>query len=387
MLKLKMLISTVMALGIGGATLTACGPTPEAVAGAGSDTTFWIMSGSDVTQGTPPAHPSGGVSDHYNASQTAVKTYEIPPVLTAPFPGPSFTVTHDTHCTSDTVYNGSNPPPNGSSAGISALVNDTNGCIDFARSSRAAKAGDPASLSFWAFALDAVTWVKFPENTHAPSTLTPTQLTNIYTCNPSTHAPFVTNWNQVGGTSGAIKKYAPQTMVGHVRVRELEVARWCDDRPELRRRARFHLPRGARRHGGLGREQGQAPSTSSRLRNGTRRRAEDWSTCATVRRCSRINGVTPTAAHINTTASRFFGTRYVYNVTKAGSPSEQAAPALRRREARVAPATCATTTRRHFISAFGAGPVAARWHGCRSAQQLLPPEPDPALGRKASTTR
>ena len=38
-----------------------------------------------------------------------------------------------------------------------------------------------------------------------------------------------------------------------------------------------------------------------------------------------INGVLPNSGTINTTSSRFFGTRYVYNVTKNGSPSESAA--------------------------------------------------------------
>ena len=92
MLKLKMLISTVMALGLG------CACSPVYAAGprsspAPADTTFWIMSGSIVTQGTAPAHPTDGISDHYNASQTAVKTYEIPPVLThgsrAPYTAPA----------------------------------------------------------------------------------------------------------------------------------------------------------------------------------------------------------------------------------------------------------------------------------------------------------
>ena len=56
----------------------------DVIVGAGSDTTFWIMSGSLVTQGTAPAHALGGVSDHYNASQTAVKTYEMDELAAAP---------------------------------------------------------------------------------------------------------------------------------------------------------------------------------------------------------------------------------------------------------------------------------------------------------------
>src|SRR6478672_4081039 len=196
-----------------GALAAGCVPDQTVVAGAGSDTVYWAMAGSDVTQGTAPPTPTTGASDAYNAAQTVNKVVEIPPVLAAPFPGPTFNVPSDPKCGS-TTYDGSNPPPNGSSAGITALVNDTNGCIDYARSSRGARAGDPASLSFWAYALDAVTWVEFPGNTHGVTSLTPTQLKDIYTCDPATGAPFAGNWNQVGGTAGVIKKYAPQTSSG-----------------------------------------------------------------------------------------------------------------------------------------------------------------------------
>jgi phosphate transport system substrate-binding protein len=323
LLKLKLVISTVMALALGSAVLAACGGGAEIVAGAGSDTTFWIMSGSDVTQGTAPAHPVGGVSDRYNASQTAVKTYEIPPVLTAPFPGPSFTVPHDTHCTSDTVYNGSNPPPNGSSAGITALVNDTSGCIDFARSSRASKAGDPASLSFWAFGLDALTWVRFP-GTHAPATLTPTQLKDIYTCNPSTGAPFVTNWNQVGGTAGAIVKYAPQTSSGTYAFLNSKLlgGATVDQNCNASHKSIF-----LEEHDATGVSPANKPFAiyvfSGALWNSQAAgRLVDLRNGSTF---GRINNVAPNSTTINTTPSRFFGTRYIYNVTKSGSPSNSAA--------------------------------------------------------------
>jgi len=38
-----------------------------------------------------------------------------------------------------------------------------------------------------------------------------------------------------------------------------------------------------------------------------------------------INGVAPNGSTINTTAGRFFGTRYIYNVTKDTSPQLSAA--------------------------------------------------------------
>jgi phosphate transport system substrate-binding protein len=354
LLKLKMLISTVLALGVGGALLAACTPPPEAVAGAGSDTIFWAMSGSLVTQGTAPAHPLGGISTNYNASQTAVKTYEIPPVLTAPFPGPSFTVAGDSHCGS-TTYNGSNPPPNGSSAGITALVNDTNGCIDFARSSRGPKSTDPSSLSFWAFSLDAVSWVHFPGG-HAASTLTPAQLKNIYTCNPSTHAPFVTNWNQVGGSTGAIKKYAPQTSSGtysFVNSKLLggaTIDQNCDS-AHLSTFLEEHDARGISAANkasaiyffSVSQWNAQASGRLVDLRNGAL--------------LGSINGVTPVAAHINTSSSRFFGTRYVYNVTKSGSPSGAAALAFVGVTASKVGYAC-NNNQASTITAFGLAPLA-----------------------------
>jgi phosphate transport system substrate-binding protein len=324
LLKLKMLISMVLALGVGGALLAACTPPPEAVAGAGSDTTFWIMSGSTVTQGTAPTHPIGGVSTRYNASQTSVKTYEVPPVLTAPFPGPSYTVAGDSHCGS-TAYNGSNPPPNGSGAGITALVNDTKGCIDFARSSRGANATDPSNLSFWAFALDAVSWIKFPQNSHGVTSLTPAQLKNIYTCNPSTGAPFASNWNQVGGTTaGTIIKYAPQTSSGTYSFvnSKLLGGATIDQNCNASHKSIFveeHDARGIAAANkanaiyffSVAQWNAQAAGHLVDLRNGST--------------LEKINGVAPTASSINTTSSRFFGTRYVYNVTKSTSPSLSAA--------------------------------------------------------------
>lgn len=330
LLKLKAALTVLVALGVGSVFLTACGPTPVQVAGAGSDTTFWIMSGSDVTQGTAPAHPTKGISDNYDASQTAAKTYEVPPQLTAPFPGPTFTVPGDTssgsQCSSDTTFNSSNPPPNGSSAGITALVNDTNGCIDFARSSRGAKTGDPSNLSFWAFGLDALTWVKFPTNAHGVSSLTPTQLKNIYTCDPMTGAPFISNWNQINpsGGSGTIIKYAPQTSSGTYSFMNSKllggatVDQNCNS-SHLSIFLEEHDARGVSTTNkpnaiyvfSVGQWNAQKGGVLVDLRNGAQ--------------LGSINGVAPNSSTINTSASRFFGTRYIYNVTKSTSPQLSAA--------------------------------------------------------------
>ncbi|NYI06283.1 hypothetical protein [Allostreptomyces psammosilenae] len=68
------------------------------------------------------------------------------------------------------------PRPNGSSAGIDALIADTAGCLDFARSSRGvATAG--TNLTFIPFATDRVTYIK---GSGVSSSLTTAQLTSIY---------------------------------------------------------------------------------------------------------------------------------------------------------------------------------------------------------------
>ena len=104
-------------------------------------------------------------------------------------------------------------PPNGSSAGITALSNDTTGEIDWARSSRGPNPGETGTKQFWAYALGAVDTVKFP-GSNQPAKLTQQDLIGIYTCSASTHKPAITNWKQIGGKSGAIVRYAPQAGSG-----------------------------------------------------------------------------------------------------------------------------------------------------------------------------
>jgi ABC-type phosphate transport system substrate-binding protein len=108
------------------------------------------------------------------------------------------------------------PRPNGSSAGITALVTSpktSDGkhfCVDYARSSRARKPSDPpkmvGGIVFVALAKDAVTYAT-NSTTNAPANLTTAQLTSIYNCT-------VTNWSQVGGKPGTINAELPQTSSG-----------------------------------------------------------------------------------------------------------------------------------------------------------------------------
>ncbi len=98
--------------------------------------------------------------------------------------------------------------PNGSGAGLAALLADRTGCIDFARSSRTPKAdGSEKSLAFIAFAKDGVA-PAVALTTNAGSNITSAQLRSIYTCTART-------WNQVGGKNGStIKPLLPQTASG-----------------------------------------------------------------------------------------------------------------------------------------------------------------------------
>src|SRR5262249_32807333 len=106
------------------------------------------------------------------------------------------------------------PRPNGSSAGIAELIKNaktgTHFCVDFARSSRPRASTDPAKgpggIVFVAVGKDAVTYAT-NSTTNAPANLTTAQLASIYTCT-------VTNWNQVGGKTGAINAQLPQTSSG-----------------------------------------------------------------------------------------------------------------------------------------------------------------------------
>jgi ABC-type phosphate transport system substrate-binding protein len=160
--------------------------------------------GSDVTFCV-----SNAIDNAYNtkvAAKTGNKVYDTPPYLaqnvgcqTTPA---TYTVPADSRHAAIT-YNSSNPPPNGSTSGIQAFITDNGaGNIAFARSTNGRKSTYPANLEFWAYALDAMSWVHFTPGSNAPNNLTATQIHGILNCT-------YTNWNQVGGRSGLIKRYYP----------------------------------------------------------------------------------------------------------------------------------------------------------------------------------
>jgi len=144
------------------------------------------------------------------------------------------------------------------------------------------------------------------------------------TCSPTTHAPFATNWNQVGGTSGAIKKYAPITTsatYSFINTKLLGGAT-IDQNCDASHLSTFLEPDdnsgipAANRPNAIsffsfGQYTAQSNGVLVDLRHGATLQA--------------INGVHANTSTINTTPTRFFGTRYVYNVTKSTSPQVDAA--------------------------------------------------------------
>jgi hypothetical protein len=203
-------VASVLTLGAVG--LTACGTPKQRLNEPGSDTI------QDVNAKLASLFNASG-----QASTDNDQWYTPPAVFDAQHPSP-YNIPSDNHCSGNAVdYNTGSPPPNGSSAGISALRNDDNqaaaarGCVDFARSSRnfTASKGDTTDLEFWAFARDAVTWSWFNvSGRHQPTNLTKAQIKGIYECSTSTHKPQFTNWNQVGGTTAGIIRYLPQNGSG-----------------------------------------------------------------------------------------------------------------------------------------------------------------------------
>ena len=157
-------------------------PAPTDVVGVGSDTTENVFD---------------QFSADYNASHKTSGTQLYGWDATNPITG----AMGDTIVTKQTASNDttcSQPRPDGSSAGITALENaqtlSGSPCVDFATSSRGRSSSDPTTISFINLAGDAVTDATQP-GSHAPAALTAADLTGIYTCS-------ITKWNQIPGNSG-----------------------------------------------------------------------------------------------------------------------------------------------------------------------------------------
>ncbi len=281
-----------------GSTLTA----------VGSDTTYWMMYG---------LHNQYNVDSTVNTESPKDRVINVPPVVSAPFPAGTETVA-DGNCAAIT-YDAGNLPPNGSSAGITALNNDGTGCIDFSRSSRGQKVTDPSSDEFYAYALDGLSWARFA-GSHSPVNLTQQNLIDIYTCDPTTGLPFVSDWASVGGTAGTIKKYAPQTSSGTYSFFNSKILNGATidagcNGSHLSTFLEEHDARGV-----LAADKTNAilPFSYAQWTAASKAVIADLRNGTTL---GQINGVKASSSTINETPTHFLGTRYVFNVAKTTSPS------------------------------------------------------------------
>lgn len=296
--------------------LTACHP-GSSLALVGSDTTFDVM---------------GPLASQYNGNSSANpegnNVFNVPPTIGTG----SYTVEGDSQCGSVT-YNSSNPPPNGSSAGISALVTDTGGgCVDAARSSRGRSSTDASTLQFFAFAKDAVSWAAFRNiacpggdvapTGCAPSNLSQDQLKGIYLCDQPGGLPRFTNWSQVGGDNEPIVRYLPQTGSGTLSFFETKILGLVSSQQGvLDDTACAVRPKRVQENSGVAvtdadRSKAILPYSYAQFTaqgNGTVPNLRDGVVLGN------INGVAPTFTTISN--NTFLGVRFVYNVAKTTSPS------------------------------------------------------------------
>lgn len=281
---------------------------PQSLAAAGSDTTYWMMK---------------LISGHYVSSSSNTlhdKITMIPPTNHSPFPA-SVTVPKDfvhgpkTWDSSDAAHT----PPDGSSAGITALNADTTGQIAWARSSRGPNAGETSDKNFWAYALGAVDFVKWSGSRQPAAGLTQNQLIQIYTCDPTTHAPFISDWSQIpGGTAGPIKKYIPQSGSG---TRSFVQSKLLNGATIDANCDASHMSINIQEHDA----RGVAPLDKTvaiffydwaRWRAQKKKFEADLTNGSALGKFGVNTPVAPTANNVNEKSNRFYGTRYVFNVVR-----------------------------------------------------------------------
>lgn len=130
------------------------------LAGVGSDTTNAVLNG--LANGTGPGTGFGGITINGIRVIGSYDAFGSAQITTKQTPPASCTIRR----------------PAGSVNGLNALVADTNGCIQFARST--VNDGRPG-LRYLRFAVDAVTYVTRPDSL-IPRSLTVAQLITIYNC-------------------------------------------------------------------------------------------------------------------------------------------------------------------------------------------------------------
>jgi len=288
----------------------------EVLNGVGADATFAVMSqiSGDYTNDTANTDPDTAVTPP--AKLDVGQTFHVP---------------GDSHCAAFD-YTVASPPPNGASAGISALVADSSGCVDYARSSRGRSGSDPASLDFYAFATDAVSWAAFADVSCpgqdskprgcAPKSLTQDQLKGIYLCTEPGGFPKFTDWSQVGGDPGPIVRYFTQTGSGtgsffETKILGLTSAQQgvlddtaCSVRPIRIQQSHGDLVAPGDHPGAI------LPYSFGDYTAQTKNVIPDHRAGAVL---GWIDDVKPSFGKIKKNA--FLGVRYVYNVSKSTSPS------------------------------------------------------------------
>jgi hypothetical protein len=166
-----------LALGAGSALADPPAGADRPLVGVGSDTTQDVMNA--FANGDPAANPP----------YPGVQNPNPPPTLLLSSFNATGSATIDTH---PGLPAGSPchtfPRPAGSGSGMDALQNDTNGCIQFARSSSDQHNTRP-TLTFFPFAQDTVTYASRTASA-APPNRTVQQLHDLYSCaTPSTIQP------------------------------------------------------------------------------------------------------------------------------------------------------------------------------------------------------
>jgi ABC-type phosphate transport system substrate-binding protein len=164
--------------------------TPTLVVGSGSDVAYHVMGALDLLYNQSPGC-------------TIIAPSGTQPLDQSCIPQTGDITTEDTN--HDVITENA---PIGGSAGVSQLCSQgLTGVanINFARQTSAPSSSVCTGLKYVAYARDGVTWEHFPGVTGSKSAnvtnLTQAQLQGIFvTCT-------ITNWSQVGGTSGAIKVY------------------------------------------------------------------------------------------------------------------------------------------------------------------------------------
>jgi phosphate transport system substrate-binding protein len=306
----------------------------------GSDTTYFVMdqlsrsynvsngnllSNNDVALNTPPLVALANDGDVVNKVFPAGNVVPSESTCTSTIISTNAAVRGITGITGVTNVT-LEAPPNGSGAGKTKVLASGaagNSCYDIGRSS-SGPGTEAGTTEFWAYALDAVSWVKFPGN--AITTLTKDELKRIYNCDAVTGAPAVTNWSGVAGgiKIGTIKRYVAQSSSGTGKFfakmlngSETNLNTNCTGvniatvTQENDARAIATADKAnAIYYYSYGQSLSQANGALADLRN------------TAVLGSITQNGlaVKPGPTTINTTATRFIGTRFVYNVLDTRNP-------------------------------------------------------------------